>query len=426
MLIAHVSDIHITAPPGALSWRDLLGKRLAGWLNLRLGRRYRRFSGAAEIARALVRDLEELAPALTIVTGDLTGLGLELEYQRAAALLGPLCGRDDVLACPGNHDHYVRSAARDKVVQGKREAFDTDQNMTQNAVATALGRGAERHRVNAAIAEAMDRLGIDRSDLTYIRLRKLATGILAAQGIDLAKLSDDELVRVWREALAEAQGRYEKAEAAKEEPTPEGPILLQATAANLIPNIRWTTFAQEMTGRDDCAFRELRMAEAADSLWLELAFELDDATFSGSFSGSMVCKQPPCGQGYTEFSCSFHGKVAEPEQTLVYPDTATGLWKFSGPIDITLSCEGKTVCENRTGPNGEEQITWAEGSRSNVRLRGQISGTAEPGGKATVHVGPPGGTFGGYDGGWWFSLWQGGEVAGRAAIDSDFPPLPTW
>ena len=191
----------------------------------------------------------------------------------------------------------VRSAAHDKVIQGKLEAFDTDQNMTRNAVATALGRGAERHRVNAAIDEAMDRLGIDRSDLTYIRLRKLATGILAAQGIDLAKLSDDELVRVWREALAEAQGRYEKAEAAKEEPTPEGPILLQATAANLIPNIRWTTFAQEMTGRDDCAFRELRMAEAADSLWLELAFELDDATFSGSFSGSMVCRQPPCGQG---------------------------------------------------------------------------------------------------------------------------------
>ena len=58
--IAHFSDIHVTADPRRIAWRDLLSKRAVGWLNLRLGGRHAALADAPVLARALVRDLETL------------------------------------------------------------------------------------------------------------------------------------------------------------------------------------------------------------------------------------------------------------------------------------------------------------------------------------------------------------------------------
>ncbi|MFO0841594.1 MAG: hypothetical protein U0797_04220 [Gemmataceae bacterium] len=54
--LAHVSDVHVTAPA---AWRleDWLNKRFAAWVNLRvLGRGFRLFRRADEVLAALRRD----------------------------------------------------------------------------------------------------------------------------------------------------------------------------------------------------------------------------------------------------------------------------------------------------------------------------------------------------------------------------------
>ena len=89
MRIAHFTDLHITEAPSNIAWRDLLSKRLLGWLNLSV-RRFDAFRDASEVTRALVRDLQEQQPDHVVSTGDLTGLSLRSEFEQAQEALGPL------------------------------------------------------------------------------------------------------------------------------------------------------------------------------------------------------------------------------------------------------------------------------------------------------------------------------------------------
>jgi 3',5'-cyclic AMP phosphodiesterase CpdA len=110
--LAHFSDIHLTAPRPGWRPRDLLSKRLAGWVNLALLGRGRRFRAADAVTAALMAELRQSPPDRVIFSGDATALGFEAEVARAAAVLG-LGGADPLpgLAVPGNHDYYVRGAA---------------------------------------------------------------------------------------------------------------------------------------------------------------------------------------------------------------------------------------------------------------------------------------------------------------------------
>ncbi len=103
--IAHVSDPHVFVP-GALRPGHLLGKRLLGGMNL-LGMRRRIHRG--DVVEALVRDLLAQNLDHVVVTGDLSNLSLEEEFEQAKRLLTPLDGIVSVV--PGNHDLYVRAAA---------------------------------------------------------------------------------------------------------------------------------------------------------------------------------------------------------------------------------------------------------------------------------------------------------------------------
>jgi 3',5'-cyclic AMP phosphodiesterase CpdA len=111
--LAHFSDIHVTARP--LGWRaiDWLGKRVTGWMNLRLMGRAHHFAAAEQVVTALMTELRQSPPDRVIFSGDATALGFESELARAAALLG-LTGGDPLpgVAVPGNHDYYVPRAAR--------------------------------------------------------------------------------------------------------------------------------------------------------------------------------------------------------------------------------------------------------------------------------------------------------------------------
>jgi 3',5'-cyclic AMP phosphodiesterase CpdA len=105
-LLAHLSDAHIGPLPRPLK-RDLMGKRLTGWLNWRHSRCELHDMGV--LAR-IVEDIKAHKPDHVAMTGDILNIGLPSEFPLASAWLDTLGPRSDVSFVPGNHDAYVRSS----------------------------------------------------------------------------------------------------------------------------------------------------------------------------------------------------------------------------------------------------------------------------------------------------------------------------
>ncbi len=103
--IAHVSDPHVLSRTAAQWRRIVFNKRVTGYANLvlRRGRVHRRHYLLAVLAAAA-----EQSDHL-VVTGDITNLSLEHEYEEARALLVDAARRTEVTAVPGNHDIYLAS-----------------------------------------------------------------------------------------------------------------------------------------------------------------------------------------------------------------------------------------------------------------------------------------------------------------------------
>jgi 3',5'-cyclic AMP phosphodiesterase CpdA len=107
--IAHLSDLHVLSP-GGVEWRKILfNKRITGYANLvlRRGRVFR---------RAYLLSVLEAAAAWAdqvVVTGDITNLALESEYDEARRLLDSLGRGAEVTVVPGNHDIYLPSIQRE-------------------------------------------------------------------------------------------------------------------------------------------------------------------------------------------------------------------------------------------------------------------------------------------------------------------------
>jgi 3',5'-cyclic AMP phosphodiesterase CpdA len=104
--LAHLSDIHLSPLP-EIGFRDLIGKRLTGFLNWKLKRHGE--MNTETLAR-LVAHMQEQNADFTAVTGDLTNLALDAEVRRAGDWLSALGNSDRVAVCPGNHDAYVPGA----------------------------------------------------------------------------------------------------------------------------------------------------------------------------------------------------------------------------------------------------------------------------------------------------------------------------
>ena len=107
--LAHLSDVHITAPK--LEWvrGDWFNKRLAAWFNFRwLGRR-KRFRHADQVLVQLMAEIAQRDIDHIIFSGDATALGFASEFQRAADMMkvSTLPG----MAVPGNHDYCTVPAA---------------------------------------------------------------------------------------------------------------------------------------------------------------------------------------------------------------------------------------------------------------------------------------------------------------------------
>lgn len=104
-VLAHLSDAHIGPLPRPRR-RDLLGKRLTGYVN------WSRRSHLHDmtVLRALVEDMKACRPDHVAMTGDILNLGLAAEFPFAEAWLRTLGETHDVSFVPGNHDAYVRSS----------------------------------------------------------------------------------------------------------------------------------------------------------------------------------------------------------------------------------------------------------------------------------------------------------------------------
>ena len=105
--IAHVSDTHVLSRAGVKLTRILFDKRITGYANLLLkrGRVYRR-----EHLLAVFAAVAAARPDHLVITGDVTNLSLEPEFEEARALLGDLPRSIEVSVVPGNHDTYVPAA----------------------------------------------------------------------------------------------------------------------------------------------------------------------------------------------------------------------------------------------------------------------------------------------------------------------------
>ncbi len=108
MRIAHLSDLHLLSLEGVPT-RRFLNKRLTGWVNLRLKRGHIHRSS---YVRAIAREIANAKIDHVVVTGDLTNLALEPEFELARTVLRDDLGIEPerVTVVPGNHDLYTRGA----------------------------------------------------------------------------------------------------------------------------------------------------------------------------------------------------------------------------------------------------------------------------------------------------------------------------
>ena len=108
MRIAHLSDLHLLSLEGAVPFR-LLNKRLTGYLNLRF---HRKSVHKAFAVAAAARAIRKLGIDQVVITGDVSNLALENEFELVRRFLADELGLppQQVSLVPGNHDAYTAGA----------------------------------------------------------------------------------------------------------------------------------------------------------------------------------------------------------------------------------------------------------------------------------------------------------------------------
>lgn len=108
--IAHISDPHVLSPAG-VEWRRILfNKRITGFANLVLRRsRVHRRAYLLAVLSAAAASADHV-----VVTGDITNLALESEYEEARRLLDGVARSAEVTVVPGNHDIYLPPVQRER------------------------------------------------------------------------------------------------------------------------------------------------------------------------------------------------------------------------------------------------------------------------------------------------------------------------
>lgn len=109
--LAHITDVHLPTP--AVQPRELLCKRVLGWLSWRLRRRraHRREALAAVVDDIRRSSTEAGNRPFLLITGDLVNISTRSEFAAAAEWLRAMAEPDEAMFVPGNHDYYVAAAA---------------------------------------------------------------------------------------------------------------------------------------------------------------------------------------------------------------------------------------------------------------------------------------------------------------------------
>ena len=111
--LAHFSDVHLTSKKLGWKRRDVLSKKVTGWINVKLLGRGKRFRHAPTVVAALVAELKSRDFDGLVFSGDATKLAFESEMRLAAERLGVNdTTMPPAVAVPGNHDYYVRNDVR--------------------------------------------------------------------------------------------------------------------------------------------------------------------------------------------------------------------------------------------------------------------------------------------------------------------------
>jgi 3',5'-cyclic AMP phosphodiesterase CpdA len=110
MRIAHFSDLHLLDLQGVRPHR-FFNKRLSGYANIRLKRGHIHKSS---YVRAIAREIMRAKIEHVCITGDITNLALEPEFELARVVIEEELHLDaeHVTIVPGNHDLYTRGALR--------------------------------------------------------------------------------------------------------------------------------------------------------------------------------------------------------------------------------------------------------------------------------------------------------------------------
>jgi len=130
--VAHLSDLHFAD----LSWSPLqfFSKRWLGNVNLLFSRRPHFFEDRLKSIPELLTTLDV---GLVVISGDLSTTSRKKELTRAALFVKSLEKRGiEVIAIPGNHDHYTKSAFRKKLFYDYfSPQFDPPFNLKDHGVA---------------------------------------------------------------------------------------------------------------------------------------------------------------------------------------------------------------------------------------------------------------------------------------------------
>lgn len=112
MRVAHFSDLHVLSLEG-IGRSRFLNKRITGLVNLRLKREHKHRPGHV---RAIAREIARSKVDHVVITGDLTNLALEPEFEAVKRLIEEELGvdADHVTIVPGNHDLYTQGALRSR------------------------------------------------------------------------------------------------------------------------------------------------------------------------------------------------------------------------------------------------------------------------------------------------------------------------
>lgn len=113
----HCSDIHLLDLEGVGVHR-FLNKRLTGGVNLALGRRK---SHAPHLFDAIIERARALDADRLVVTGDVTNLALEAEFELVRRKFGE--AGLPVTVIPGNHDAYTRGSVKVRRFENYLSAF---------------------------------------------------------------------------------------------------------------------------------------------------------------------------------------------------------------------------------------------------------------------------------------------------------------